>query len=74
MEAVDFSLYIVGYNFIIGLLIMLASEKIGSYAAYFFGSYKKQAARVTHTAALAFGCCIAVLSFGILVFGHWLRV
>jgi hypothetical protein len=74
METVDFSLYIVGYNFIIGILIMLASEKIGSYAGYFFGSYKKQAARVTHTAALAFGCCVAVLSAAIYLFGHILSV
>jgi hypothetical protein len=74
METVDFSLYIVVYNFIIGVLIMLASEKIGSYAGHFFGSYKKQVTRLTHTATLAFGCCVAVLSAGIYLFGHILRV
>lgn len=74
METFDFSLYIVVYNLIIGILVMLASEKIGVYAGYFFGPYKKQVSRVTHTAALAFGCCVAVLSLGILVFGHLLRV
>lgn len=74
METIDFSLYIVIYNLIIGVLIMIASEKLGVYAGYFFGRYKKTAARLTHTAALAFGCCVAVLSAGIYVFGHLLRV
>ena len=32
MQPVDFSLYIVVYNFIIGILIMIASEKLGVYA------------------------------------------
>ena len=74
MEIVDFSLYIVVYNFIIGVLTMLASEKLGAYAGYFFGAYKKQVARLASTAALAFGSCVAVLSAGIFLFGHILRV
>jgi hypothetical protein len=74
MQNIDFSFYIVVYNLIIGVLVMIASEKLGVYAGYLFGAYKKQAMRLTHTAALAFGCCVAVLSAGILVFGHLLKV
>jgi ABC-type dipeptide/oligopeptide/nickel transport system permease subunit len=74
MQTVDFSLYIVIYNLIIGVLIMIASEKLGVYAGYVAGRYKKQVSRLTHIGALAFGSCVAVLSAGIYVFGHLLRV
>ena len=74
METVDFSLYIVVYNFVIGVLIMIASEKLGVYAGYLFGPYKQQAARLAHTGMLAFGCCVTVLSTGIYLFGHVLKV
>lgn len=74
MQTIDFSLYIVIYNLIIGVLIMIASEKLGVYAGYLFGPYKKTAARLTHTAALAFGACVAVVSGGTYIFGHLLRV
>ena len=74
MKTVDFSVYIVVYNLIIGVLIMIASEKLGVYAGYLFGPYKQQAARLTHIGALAFGCCVAVLSAGIYIFGHVLKV
>lgn len=74
METINFSLYLVIYNFIIGVLVMIASEKLGVYAGYFFGTHKKQVARVAHTASLAFGCSVAVLSAGIYLFGHLLKV
>lgn len=74
MKTVDFGAYIVTYNFIIGVLIMIASEKLGVYAGYFFGRYKQQVARLTHTGALAFGCCVTVLSGGIYLFWHLLKV
>ena len=74
MQTVDFSFYIVVYNFIIGILIMIAGEKLGVYAGYIAGPYKKQVTRLTHIGALAFGSCVAVLSAGIYVFGHLLRV
>jgi len=70
MQPVDFSLYIVVYNFIIGILIMIASEKLGVYAGYPFGTRKKQVSRVAHIAALAFGTCVAVLSGGVYIFAH----
>ena len=38
----DFSFYIISYNFIIGILLMLSSEKIGVFAGYFTGSYKEK--------------------------------
>lgn len=74
MKTVDFGAYIVIYNLIIGLLIMIASEKLGVYAGYLFGPYKQKAARLTHIGALAFGCCVTVLSCGIYLFWHVLKV
>ena len=65
---------IVSYNLVIGVLLMLASEKIGAYAGYFFGSYKEKVNRLARIAVLAFGCAVAVLCVGILIFGHLLRV
>ena len=74
MQTVDFSVYIITYNLIIGLLVMIASEKLGVYAGYVSGRYEKTATRITHTAALTIGACLAVLSAGIYIFGHLLKV
>ena len=62
MKTFDFSLYIVSYNFVIGVLLMLASEKIGAYAGYFTGSFKEKISRLTRIGTLTFGTCVAVLS------------
>lgn len=72
MKTFDFGLYIVIYNLIIGLLIMIASEKLGVYAGYVSGRYRDTAMRFTHTATLTFGSCVAVVSGGAYVFGYLL--
>ncbi len=73
MKTFDFGLYIVSYNLIIGVLLMLASEKLGVYVGYFAGSYKEKINRLTHIGILTFGICVALLSGFVLLFGHILR-
>ncbi len=74
MKTFDFSLYIVSYNLVIGVLLMLASEKVGVYAGYFMGSYREKVNRLTKLGVFTFGCAVALLSLGILIFGHLLRL
>ena len=73
MKAIDFSLYIVTYNFVIGILLMLASEKIGVYAGHFTGSYKQKISRATRIAFFTFGASVALLSLGIYIAYHVLK-
>jgi len=65
---------IVTYNLVIGALLMIGSEKLGVYAGYFMGSYREKAQRLTRIAVLAFGSSVVVLSVGVMIFGHLLRV
>lgn len=74
MKTVDFSLIVVSYNLVIGVLLMISSEKIGVYAGYFTGSYKGKVNRLARIAVLSFGSCVAVLSLGILIAGHLLKL
>lgn len=74
MKNFDFSLYLVTYNLIIGVLLMLASEKIGAYAGHFMGAYREKVSRLARIGFFTFGCAVAVLSVGILVCGHLLRL
>jgi hypothetical protein len=74
MKTIDFSFYILTYNFVIAVLLMLASEKIGVYAGYFMGSYKAKISRVTRIGILTFGACVAVLSAGIYIAAYVLKL
>lgn len=74
MKTLDFGLYIVVYNFVIAVLLMLASEKIGAYAGHFTGSYKQQISRVTRIGVFTFGACVALLSSSIYVAFHVLKL
>ncbi len=65
MKTIDFSFYILTYNFIIGVLLMLASEKIGVYAGHFMGAYREKISRATRIGIFTFGACAAVLSPGV---------
>ena len=65
VETVNFSLYFVVYNFIIGVLVMVASEKLGVYAGHLGRSQSVQVARLTSRAMFTFGACVATLSAGI---------
>ena len=74
MKTFDFGLYVVSYNLVIGVLLMLASEKIGVYAGYFMGAYREKVNRLTKITVLTFGCSVALLSLGILIGGHLLKL
>ena len=74
MQEINFSLYIVVYNFIIAVLVMIASEKIGVYAGYFAGSYKQQVSRATRIGFFTFGACVAFLAFGVYIAAHVLKL
>jgi hypothetical protein len=65
MNGANFSFYILGYNFVIGILLMLASEKIGFYAGRCAGLYKEKTARFTQIGTFTFGACAAVISAGV---------
>lgn len=74
MKTIDFSFYILTYNFVIGVLLMLASEKIGVYAGHFTGSYREKISRLTRIGVFAFGACVAVLMAGIYMAAYVLKL
>ncbi len=74
MRSVDFSSVIVGYNFVIGVLIMLSSQKLASYAGHFNRNYRQKIVRLTHVSTFAFGAVVAALSGIIYVAFHMLRL
>ena len=74
MKTVDFSLYIVVYNFIIGVLVMIASEKLGIYAGHLIRFQRVQAARLSRIVTFTFGACVATLSAGIYLAAYILKL
>jgi hypothetical protein len=74
MEKVDFSAIIVGYNFVIGVLLMLSSEKFGTYAGHVNKMYKAKLVRFTHISVLTLGSTWAALSAFIYIVWHWFRI
>jgi hypothetical protein len=69
MKTMDFSTMIVVYNFVIGILVMLASEKIAS-AAKSLGARTQRYAKVS---VFTFGSCVAAVSGSVYVVFHLLR-
>ena len=65
MKTVNFSLYLVFYNFIIGVLVMIASEKLGVYAGHLISFRRVQATRLARLVTFTFGACVAILTAGI---------
>lgn len=74
MKTIDFSLYILSYNFVIGLLLMIASEKLGIYAGYFTGSAKAKISRLTQIGTFTFGACVAVLMAAVYLASYILKL
>ena len=74
MKTIDLGAIFVTYNFIIGVLVMLSSEKLGAYAGYLNKSYRTKLVRLTRISTFAFGACVAVLSGSIYVAFHLLRI
>lgn len=74
MKTVDFSLYIVVYNFIIGVLVMISSEKLGIYAGHVMRFRRVQTARLTRIGTFTFGACVATVSLGVYVASYILKL
>lgn len=73
----DASPYIVIINFLIGVLLMMSSGRVGEFAALPFSRRPQEAARVmryAHITVLAFGAVTAILMAGIYVLFHLLRI
>jgi hypothetical protein len=65
VKIVNFSLYIVVYNFIIGVLLMIASEKLGIYAGHLAGSHRVRVTRFARLVTFTIGACMAILMIGV---------
>ena len=74
MKTVDYSGMIVVYNFVIGVLIMLSSDKIASLAGNVSGAFGSRVTRYTRVSTFAFGTTVAVLSGLIYLLFHVLRL
>jgi hypothetical protein len=74
VETVDFSVYFVVYNFIIGVLVMIASEKLGIYAGLLIRSRRVRVGRLTRMVTFTFGASVAVLMGGIYLAGYVLKL
>lgn len=74
MKTVDFGAYIVTYNFVIGVLQMLSSEKVASYAACLNSSPREMITRLARTSVFTFGAAVSVLSGTVYIAFHLLRI
>lgn len=74
MKYGDISAMIVVYNFVIGVLIMLSSEKVGAYAGLVNRAHRDGIARLTRLSVFTFGAAVAVLSGGVYVLVHRLHI
>jgi len=74
MENIDISAMIVGYNFVIGILIMLSSEKVGSFAGQINRAHQGTLIRLTRVSTFTIGAAVSVLSATIYIAFHLLRI
>ena len=74
MKTIDFSFYILSYNFVIGILLMLASEKIGAFAGYFTGALRQKISRATSVGFFTFGACAAFISLAVYIAAYVLKL
>lgn len=61
MSEMDLIYTVIVCYFIISVLLMLASEKIGHYAGVPFGRFRAKAARYVQVSVFTFGASVAVL-------------
>jgi hypothetical protein len=74
MKNIDVSAMIVSYNFVVGVLLMLSSEKVGTLAGVANKAYRTTIIRLTHVSIFTIGACWAALSGSIYVLWHLLRI
>jgi hypothetical protein len=74
MKTVDFGSIIVSYNFVVGVLLMLSSQKVASFAGYVNKGYRTQIVRFTDLSTFTVGATWAALSGTIYLLFHVLRI
>ncbi len=74
MQTVDISGTLVLYNLVIGVLLMLSSNKIAVVAGSINRSRSERIERLTRVSMNTFGSCIAGLSAAIYFLFHILRI
>ena len=74
MKTLDVSAMIVLYNLVIGILIMLSSEKVAILAGNISRSRGQSITRLTQLSTFTFGATVAVLSGAIYLLFHVLRI
>ncbi len=74
MQTIDLGSYFVIYNLVIGVLLMLSSDKIGVYAGYISRSRSKVLERLSKVTAFTFGASITVISSLIYLLFYLLRM
>ena len=62
MKTIDIGAYFLVYDFIVGVLMMLASEKIGVYSGYVNKAYGPRLSRLTCVSVFTVGACVTLLS------------
>lgn len=74
MKIVDLGLFFIAYNFIVGVLLMIASEKLGVYAGHLVRSRRAQATRLSRLATFTLGACLVLLTAGVYLVGYLLKL
>jgi len=74
MKEFDVSSMIVVYNLVIGVLIMLSSEKLGSLAGSLNRGNSGTLVRLTRVSTFTFGAAVTVLSATIYIAFHLLKI
>lgn len=69
MRTVDLSYIFLTYNFIIGVLLIIASEKLGLIAGALLRLRRKGIARTTRVASTTFGSCLVTITLIVTVLG-----
>ena len=74
MRTIDIGAYFVVYNLVIGVLVMLSSEKLGYYAGLLNKAHRERLARFTRLTAFTFGASVAALAATIYIAFFTLRI
>ena len=74
MKTIDLGAIMVGYNLVIGVLIMLSSEKISSLAGSINRGHSGTIARLTRVSTFTFGAVVTASPATIYIAFHLLEI
>jgi hypothetical protein len=74
MKVIDIGAILTGYNFVIGVLLMLASSKAGELAGRVNRANSLQIGRYVDISVFTFGAAVAALSGSIYLFLYILKI